>query len=187
MTDHLIAEVKQIGNFSDEDMTYFLNSLTNVFIPKGENFLREGQVSRQLAYIKSGLAMHYKIVDGIETPIDFTKEKEWLAYMKSFNSGTAADVAIKALEDCDLMILSKESMKRLFATQPKFMALKSFYIERSFIQNAEHASNLAILNAKERYMEFVKKHPDLIQRLPQYYIAYYLGIKPQSLSRLRKL
>lgn len=186
MTDQLIAEIKTISNFSDEDITLFINSMEEIFIAKGEHFLIEGQVSRHLGYIKIGLMMHYKIVEGIEIPADFTKENEWVAYLKSFSTNNPSDMFIKALEDTHLYVLSNTNMQELFQKQPKFMAMRSYYTELSFVKNTEHTSNLATLNAKQRYYEFMKTHPDLLNRIPQYHIAAYLGIKPQSLSRLRK-
>lgn len=186
MLDTLIAEIKKIGDFSTVDIDLFLNSFSEKTIAKGEHFLVNGQVSKHIAYIKSGLMMYYKINKGIEIPADFTKEYEWLAYLKSFTTDTPSDMSIKALEESHLLILSKESMGKLFASQPKFMAIKSYYVELSFIRNSQHASNLATLNAKQRYEKFVQDFPDLVQRIPQYHIASYLGIKPQSLSRVRK-
>lgn len=59
---------------------------------KGEYFLRDGQISRQIGYIKKGLMMHFKIVDGVEIPADFTKENEWVAYLKSFTPSIPSDM-----------------------------------------------------------------------------------------------
>ena len=186
MTDQLIAEIKSISDFSDDDIRLFMDSMDEIFIAKGEHFLIEGQVSRHLGYIKSGLMMHYKIVEGIEVPADFTKENEWVAYLKSFSTNNPSDMFIKALEDTHLYLLSNVNMGELFQKQPKFMAIRSYYTELSFVRNTEHTSNLTTLNAKQRYYKFMKTHPDLLNRIPQYHIAAYLGIKPQSLSRLRK-
>lgn len=186
MTDQLITQIKKLGHFSEEDMTLFTSLFKEHFMAKGEHFLTAGQVSKHLGYIKSGLVMHYKIMDGTEIPADFTLEDEWVAYMKSFGTGTPSDMYVKAIEDTQLWLLSKTAMEQLFEAQPKFMALKSYYIELSFVKNTEHASNLATLNAKQRYEKFVQERPELVRRVPQYYIAPYLGIKPQSLSRLRK-
>ena len=122
----------------------------------------------------------------MEIPIDFTPEGEWLAYLTSFSQGTPSDMGIKALEDMRILRLSATNMQLLFQAQPKFIALKSFYTEVSFMSNARHGADLAMLNGKERYHKFMNEKPDLINRIPQYYIAAYLGIKPQSLSRIRK-
>ena len=186
MTEKLISEIRTIADFSTADIDLFLSSFTETFFAKGEHFLAEGKVSKHLGYIKSGLMMHYKIIDGIEIPADFTKENEWIAYLKSFSTGTASDMSIKAIEDTHLLTMSNTAMNELFSKQPKFMALRNYYTELSFIRNTEHTTALATLNAKQRYYKFMKDHPDLINRVPQYYIAAYLGIKPQSLSRLRK-
>jgi len=113
-------------------------------------------------------------------------ENEWIAHLESFTSGTASNMSIKALEDTSLLTLTNDSMHKLINTQPKFLVIKNYYTELSFIRNTHHASDLAMLNAKQRYYKFMKENPALINRIPQYHIAAYLGIKPQSLSRLRK-
>lgn len=186
MTDLLLSEIKNIADFSEGDIEFFIQSMDKLFIAKGEHFLKEGQVSKHIGYIKSGLLMHYKLVDGIEIPADFTKENEWAAYLKSFTTNNPSDMFIKALEDTDLYVLSSLKMGELFQKQPKFMAIRSYYTELSFVRNTEHATNFATLNAKQRYYKFMENHPALLNRIPQYHIAAYLGIKPQSLSRLRK-
>jgi len=186
MTTILAAEIKKIGDFSDADIDLFFSFLKESFLPKGEYFLQEGQVSRYIAYTLSGLTMHFKSADGIEIPCDFTAEGQWLGYLKSFTSGLPADMAIKALEDTRLLKLSAGDMQHLLQAQPKFMALKSYYTELSFISNTQHSADLAMLNASQRYAKFRSEKPGLINRVPQYGIAAYLGIKPQSLSRIRK-
>jgi len=95
-------------------------------------------------------------------------------------------MGIKALEDMRILRLSATNMQLLFQAQPKFIALKSFYTEVSFMSNAQHSADLAMLNGKQRYYKFMNEKPHLVNRVPQYYIAAYLGIKPQSLSRIRK-
>jgi len=185
MINKLISDIKKIDNFSDEEIDQFFSYLTEGFIAKGDHFLKMGEVSHHVAFITSGLGMHYKIYDGIEIPIDFTPEGMWLAYLASFTNGTPADVAIKALEDTKILKLSAMKMQELFQWQPKFMALKNFYTELSFMSTAQHGADLAMLNGKQRYYKFIQEKPDLLNRVPQYYIAAYLGIKPQSLSRLR--
>ena len=186
MIDNLKKEIKSIADFSEADIELFGNALEEAFIPKGEHFLHEGQISKHLGYIKSGLTMYYKISEGIEIPVDFAMENEWIAHLESFTSGTASNMSIKALEDTSLLTLTNDSMHKLINTQPKFLVIKNYYTELSFIRNTHHASDLAMLNAKQRYYKFMKENPALINRIPQYHIAAYLGIKPQSLSRLRK-
>jgi CRP/FNR family transcriptional regulator, anaerobic regulatory protein len=182
----LINKILLVDKFSNEDIDLFSGYLTEDTIAKNEHFLNFGEISRHVAFIGTGLAMHYKLHDGMEIPIDFTPENEWLAYLTSFSQGTPSDMGIKALEDMRILRLSSTHMQLLFQAQPKFIALKSFYTEISFMSNAQHGADLAMLNGKQRYYKFIKEKPHLINRIPQYYIAAYLGIKPQSLSRIRK-
>jgi hypothetical protein len=186
MTDALIKELRSIGNFTQADIELFFNCLEEVLIKKGDHFLNFGQVSHYMGYIKSGLTMHYQVYDGIEIPRDFTAENEWTAYIKSFNNREPSDMAIKALEDTVLLRLSASEMQRLFELEPKYLAVRNYYTELSFFRITQHSADLATLDAKARYYKFMEKTPGLINRVPQYYIAAYLGIKPQSLSRIRK-
>lgn len=185
MTDQLFAEIQTLADFSEEDIRLFVSKFEEVFIPKGEHFLVAGQISKSIGYIQSGLTMHYSIHNGNEIPCDFTEENEWVAYLKSFTTGTVSDMYIKALEDTHIWSLTSIRMNELFTCQPKFMALRNYYTELAFIRNAEHAANLATLQAKQRYDKFRMQRSGLINRVPQYHIAAYLGIQPQSLSRLR--
>jgi CRP-like cAMP-binding protein len=186
MVNKLRTEIKKIADFSDDEIDQFFGYLEEDLIPKGQHFLKFGQVSHYVAYITSGLAMHYQLSDGVEIPIDFTVEGEWMAYLKSFTGGIPSEMAIKALEDTRILKLSATKMQQLFSWQPKFIAMKYFYTEISFMNYAQHSADLAMLDGKDRYDKLIREKPDLINRVPQYYIAAFLGIKPQSLSRLRK-
>ena len=184
--DMLIKKIQLVDKFLAEDINLFAGYLTEDSIAKNDHFLNFGEISRHVAFIGTGLAMHYKIHEGLEIPIDFTPEGEWIAYLTSFSQGTPSDTGIKALEDMRILKLSAANMQLLFQAEPKFIALKSFYTEASFMSNAQHGADLAMLTGKERYNKFMKEKPDLMNRIPQYYVAAYLGIKPQSLSRIRK-
>ncbi|HEX4850532.1 MAG TPA: Crp/Fnr family transcriptional regulator, partial [Puia sp.] len=156
-------------------------------LKKGDDILKIGQVCHHVSYIQSGLTMHYFLHDGIEIPVDFQGEGEWVSYLKSFMSRTISDMGIKTLEDTKLFRLSADNFQKLIDLDPgKVMKLKNFYTEQSFIKNTQHSADMAMLGAKERYQKFVNENPSLHNRIPQYYIAAYLGIKPQSLSRIRK-
>jgi CRP-like cAMP-binding protein len=186
MLDTLIQKIKSIGSFTDEEIDFFTGKLDEVFIAKGDHFLEDGQVSRHLGYVVSGLMMYYKVYEGVVIPCDFAAEQEWLGYLNSFTNKTPADMNIKALEDTRLLRLSADNFEKLYQFQPKFMRLKDHYTELSLTANTRHTANLAMLTAKQRYYKFMQEKPDLLKRVPQYYIAAYLGIKPQSLSRIRK-
>lgn len=182
----MLEKIKAAGNLSDADFALLTSKLETKVLKKGDHFLEIGRINTSLGFIEKGLAMYYRMVDGEEIPVDFGMEGDWLSYLKSFNDQSPSDMGIKMLEDSTLHGLSFVSLGELFQVQPKFMALKTYYVERSLMDMAQHSANLATLDARARYYKFMQEKPHLINRVPQYYIAAYLGIKPQSLSRIRK-
>lgn len=182
----IIKEITRIYHFSTKDLELLTDALVVKKIDKGEYFLKEGEVSNKIGFVKQGLFLYFKLTDGEEIPCDFAIENQWLIHLKSFSSNTASEMNIKALENAEVLILTKSKLQILTDAQPKFLMLQNYYTEQSFINNNEHTYRLSALNAKERYYHFMEHFPELLQRVPQYYIAAYLGIKPQSLSRIRK-
>jgi CRP-like cAMP-binding protein len=187
MLETMISQLNALVHFSDGEIDVLKDMIEEVSLKKGDHFLKIGQICHYVAYIESGLTMHFHLHDGIEIPVDFQGEGEWVSYLKSFMSRTASDMGIKALEDTTLLRLSADNLDRLVEMEPaKVMKLKNHYTEQSFIKNTQHGADMAMLNAKQRYQKFVRENAALHNRIPQYYIAAYLGITPQSLSRIRK-
>lgn len=186
MEDKLLGSLQAVEHFSADEMALFMSKMERRVLAKGDHFLEEGQVSKEIGFIIKGLAMHYQVLEGNEVARDFTTENNWLAYLKSFTQQSVSDMGIKMLEDTELLCISYSSLGELFAIQPRFLAVKNFYVEKSFVDIVEHNANLTVLDAKQRYYKLMKEKPELIHRVPQYYIASYLGIQPQSLSRIRK-
>lgn len=186
MLDDIRGTMKEVGNLSDADFELLTSRMEVVNLKKGEYFLEEGKINRSVAYVEKGLAMYYRVVNAEVIPVDFGLENDWLSYLSSFNNQSISDINIKMLEDSTLHCISFTSLQEIFTIQPRLIALKNYYVERSFMDVALHSANLAMFDARERYYKFMREKPHLIERVPQYYIAAYLGIKPQSLSRIRK-
>jgi CRP-like cAMP-binding protein len=185
MTDRLIHEIRKIDTFSDEEIDTLQGYLVTKLIRKGDHFLNVNQVSRHIAFIDSGLMMHYSLHDGVEIPCNFSVEGDWTGSLKSFTSGSPTEVAIKALEDTWIREVSAEHTQQLFHLSPRWLQFRNHLTQLVFFNMTQHNADLAMLDAKERYYKFMREKPELLNRVPQYYIAAYLGIKPQSLSRIR--
>ena len=186
MNDRLIQQLQKIDNFFDEEIDMLQSKLIDKFIRKGDHFLHLGQVSRHVAFIDTGLMMHYSLHDGVEIPCNFSLEGDWMGSLKSFTTGSPTDVAIKALEDTWIWEISGDHLQQLFLSSPRWLLFKNHLVQLAFFNITQHNADLAMLDAKARYYKFMREKPELINRVPQYYIAAYLGIKPQSLSRIRK-
>src|SRR6478672_7267412 len=114
MADRLIEEILKIENFSIEEIDILRDHLATKNIRKGDHFLNPGQVSRHIAFIDSGLMMHYSLHDGVEIPCNFSLEGDWMGSLKSFNTGSPTEVAIKTLEDTRILEISIDHLQQLF-------------------------------------------------------------------------
>jgi CRP/FNR family transcriptional regulator, anaerobic regulatory protein len=186
MYKNLILNISNFDRYTESELDMFTSIARLKKLSKGDHFLKEGQISNEIAYIDQGMLMHYTLHDGEIIPADFAVEHEWTAYLKSFSSREPSDMNIMALEESVLFTFSAQDLKVIFEKYPKFLALKNHQIEKSFFKVTQHAADLAKLSTKQRYYKLMQEKPYLINRVPQYYIASYLGMKPQSLSRIRK-
>lgn len=164
---------------------------TSFFIPKKirkkQFLLQEGDVCKYLAFISKGCLRSYTVDDkGEEHIIRFGIEEWWLSDIYSFTTGETSTCSIEAIEDSELLLLEKSSYDRLCITIPKFDSYFRKLLENTNSAAMKRISDLISVAAEARYLNFIKAYPNIVQRVPQNQIASYLGITPQSLSRIRK-
>ena len=171
---------------SDTDFEQFSKLMFEKSFDKKDVLVEEGEHCNYIYFIEQGACYAY-IVDhkGEKHAIQFSLEGYWISDLYSFFSGKDAIYNVEALEPTKVLVLNKANFEKACDTLP---CLDKFF--RILIQNAYVAVQyrLAKTNSEEadqRYEEFAKLHPNFVQRIPQYLIASYLGIKPQSLSRIR--
>jgi CRP-like cAMP-binding protein len=187
MANFLIDQLSAYESFNEEELALIEKSFMKVPLQKEDYFLREGQISNYIGLVESGLVLYKRTSDvGEEIICDFAKEGEWVTQYHSFASRVKSLLSIQAIEPTILHVVSYENLNSLYAAIPGFERIARQLIEKFFIQMIQRADNLQNLKAEERYEKLLKESPDLLQRVPQYFIASYLGMAPQSLSRIRK-
>lgn len=172
-------------SFQIEEVDTILSYFKRKEIEKGEYFLRINQYCHSVAFVETGCFYYYFLKDGEEKVCDFAFESDWMTQYKSLLNSIPSEIGIKALENSVIHYLSIENMQKLLIELPKANVIRSSLAEQYFTATSEHANNLANLKAEERYKLLLEKKPYIHQKVPQYHIASYLGIKPQSLSRIR--
>ena len=168
-----------------------LDAFCDMFFPKKverKTLLTDiGQYCKYLYFINKGSAQLYYINEkGEKVSIQFGIESYWMTDLYSFLTGKPGIYAVETLEDCELLLFNKSNYEEALDNIP--------FVDRYFrilTQNAYVAMQYRITKtnseaAEHRYQEFVQLFPHFVQRIPQYLIASYLGIKPQSLSRIRR-
>ncbi len=166
------------------------NLAVTFFIPKKlrkkQYLLQAGDASKFLAFVSKGCLRSYSVNDkGEEHIVQFAIEDWWITDL-SFLTNQPATYNIDALEDSELLLIDKVSQDKLCSSIPKFEHYFRILLENSNRAAVARISDFISASAEERYLNFINKYPKLVQRVPQNQIASYLGIKPQSLSRIRK-
>ncbi len=106
--------------------------------------------------------------------------------MYSFLTGTPSTLYIEALEDCELLQIDKQGLEDLYLKLPKMERFFRIIIQNAFIASQKRVLSAMSQTAEERYQEFIRKYPNIEQRVSQYQVAAYLGVTPEFLSRIRK-
>lgn len=184
--DRMRAVLHAISPISDSDWEMVLPALSFRSLQKGEILLSEGQVGNQVYFIREGLLRLYYLRDGEEHIRQFFFENGFAADLASCITGAPALLTIDALEPCELTVLDYEMLTRAYDTSPSLQKLGRKIVEYNFLGLARRMTSLFLLDAEARYEELVSSRPKVVQRIPQYMIASYLGVTPEGLSRIRK-
>ena len=163
----------------------------SLFIPKKfrkrQYLLQQGDVSKYSAFVEKGLLRSYVIDDkGTELIMQFAPEGWWIGDMYSSATGEPAEHNIDAIEDTEALLLTHQAHEQLLQQAPVFERFFRLLLQNSFIALQRRLKGNIIQTAEEKYKNFIRLYPNIVQRVPQHYIASYLGITPESLSRIRK-
>lgn len=162
-----------------------------LFIPKKlrkrQYLLQQGDVSKYTAFVEKGLLRSYIIDDkGSELIMQFAPEGWWIGDMYSSLTGEPAENNIDAIEDSELLLLTSQAHEQLLRDAPVFERFFRLLLQNSFIALQRRLKGNITQTAEEKYKSFIRLYPNIAQRVPQHNIASYLGITPESLSRIRK-
>jgi CRP-like cAMP-binding protein len=182
--------LESVGRRIDLDVAekeYFASLLQVQPVRKRQFVLQEGAVCRNEYFVNKGCLRSYVIdAKGVEHVLQFAIEDWWIGDMHSFISQQPSRMAIDALEDSELFYLDKQSWDTLLERVPKFERFFRMLLQGAFISLQNRVTAALSATAEQRYVEFLERYPHIEQRVPQRQVASYLGITPESLSRIRK-
>lgn len=182
----LINYFSHFTTFTPEEEKAILDSMTIQHLKKDDVILKKNDVDQSTFFIVKGLVRKHKLVDGNDLTLDFFAENEWIISLNSFAEDKLVDYCLTCLEDTELITGNEAAAQTLFKTFPRFETISRAVMESTFLKKQEMLHAFQTDSPVQRYENLLKNKPNLIQRIPQYYIASYLGITPESLSRIRK-
>lgn len=185
--DLIISNVSKYITLKAEEIEFFISLLTLKSLKKDEFLIREGDICKYEFFVLKGcLKSYYQDENGVEHILDFSIEGWWAEDLYSFFTQTSCKSNIKAIEDSEILQISKSNLEKLYLELPKFERFFRLSFQNAYIAQRERLSLNLSTSAEERYKLFYKKYPYSEKRFTQKDIASYLGITPQFLSNLKK-
>lgn len=174
-------------DFNNEEYEAFLEIAHLRSMGKNEFLLKAGKPVEKLFFIKSGIIRGYRIVNGEDITHHFFIEN-WLATdFVSYLTGEPGELYMETLSDVMLYEFNKNDLTHFYSQFPKFEKIRYIQAEDAFLQIVERLKDFQTKDLKDRYLKLITKNPNLFNKVPQKYIASYLGVKPQSLSRIKEV
>jgi len=187
MFDQLKAYYRSlVPGLQQDDWNVLERKLTIQHLKKGEFLIRNSEICRQVSFINKGLLRVFYLADGKEICTGFVCENEYISSYASFLTSQPSSENMDALEDAELINLSYSDMQKLYKSNPVFETFGRKMAETLFIKISLQTTRLLTMSPEERYLSVIQYQPFIIQRVPQYMIASFIGITPEHLSRIRR-
>lgn len=169
------------------EIDYFLSLLEVKSLKKKELLIREGDIVKHEYFVASGCFKTYSVDErGIEHITLFASEGWWTGNLASFLTGKPSELYTEAIEDSELLHISKENKERLYQQVPKFERFFRILYQNALMTQFQRVNQNISMLAPEKYLHFQSQYPLLAQRIPQKHIASFLGITPEFLSMIRR-
>jgi CRP-like cAMP-binding protein len=183
---NVLIFISQFVDFEEKELKEIQRVVQFVHLNKGEIFINEGTIAKEIAFTNKGYLRVYYNYDGEEITRDITPLNTFATALPSFVSQTPSFEIISAITDCELITISRDHMDYLYNKYPKWERLGRRITEEMFVESQRRIYSFITETAETRYKKLLKQYPEMVRDVPLKYIADYLGIKLQSLSRLRK-
>jgi len=156
-------------------------------IRKKQYLLQEGDVCKNIAFVEKGALRAYTVNnDGVEHIMQFALEGWYISDLYSFLTGEVATYNIDAIEDAELVLISRSAHDELLKKYPKYETFTRELITGAYVALQKRLNSIISKSLEDRYEAFISLYPDIAKRVPQHMIASYMGLTPETLSRVRR-
>ncbi len=186
MKHKLVDYFRRLAPLSDEEAQAILDSMVVKRCPKGTHLLMAGQVCTEAYFVLQGCIRQYRVVDGEERSEGFFTEDDWVLSIQSMMNRTPAEHFLVCAEDTTVVVGTEPREQELYRRFPRFESISRMAMQKVLAQQQERFAAYLTDSPEQRYLTLLRTRPDIFQRIPQYQLASYIGVTPESLSRIRK-
>jgi CRP-like cAMP-binding protein len=187
LIDIVKSYISNYVSLNEQEFNYLVGLIELRRFEKRQKLVEEGDVEKYLNFIIKGLARKYFIRKKEEMVMQFARENEIICCYDSFMSGEPSNYSVEALEPMSVASFTQENVEKLYDFSPKMERLGRLIATQEYLKKENFDYNRLRLNSQERFINFIRNNGNLLQRVPQKYLASYLDMKPETFSRLKHL
>ena len=181
------AAIFRLQPLPDEEWDAFAAKLVYRSYKKGDYLIREGQIERHVYFLNSGATRHYFLRKGKEFTVDFRFAGDFVTAYYALITGTPSTIFIAVLQDAEVWAIPRDVLLALYAQSKNGERIGRLIAEGEYVKRLRKEMDLLSLTAEERYAALMSRNPELISSISVKHLSSYLGVQPESLSRIRKL
>jgi CRP-like cAMP-binding protein len=186
MENRLISYFQKIINLTLAETEALRESIVVKTFAKGHAIVKEGQFSQDTYFVLAGCVRQFKVLDGNEITTQFFTEDQWIIAGENVEGATTSKYHLTCVEDTTVVVGNEQKAQALFKQFPRLETVSRQIMETIFWEQQQLMVSYITDKPEQRYLNLLATRPDLLQRVPQYDIATYIGVKPESLSRIRR-
>ncbi|MEX2574301.1 MAG: Crp/Fnr family transcriptional regulator [Balneolaceae bacterium] len=186
MFERLKESLQEHVSLNDEEWELCKNSFRPKRMLKRQFLLQEGDVCRELAFVEKGALYSYAVDSkGNQHVIRFAFEGWWMANLESFFTDSPTRLNIEVFEDSELLVLDRKNHEKLLEEIPAYERYHRIIVQNAYVALQQRVENALGLTAEEKYARLIEQNPEFLNRVPLNLVASYLGVSPETLSRVR--
>ncbi len=186
MENQLIKYFQKYLDLNQEEIEFLIENVPIVEVRKEEALLKEGELSSAFYFVITGIIRMFYLVDGVEKTTFFYEENDFVSSYESFTKQIPSKHYLQAVKNSSIAVFDIQVVAKILKRFPRFELLSRIVMEKELSIYQDMISHFVTRNATQRYLNLVEHKPHLLREIPQYDIATYLGVSPETLSRIRR-